>query len=283
MKENFSNLELEIEELDPTFLYTWKGTRSPKEERYHSHECMEMAFVVSGKGRYKIDDEFYDVSEGDLLIINPGVKHQALYVESIEVPATEFYIGFTKVAIKDYPKNFIPLPEKGNILHTKGKVRQQISRLCSMMEEEGSAYLQGRYYMLKTYLVQILLTVIREQAKPIEYQGGYEFESTNKKYIVKNILNYFEEHYNEKISLDMIAENMYLSPFYISKLFKTETGEAPIRHLIDIRLEKAKEILEQNKFDSIKDVAAEVGYDDAYYFSKLFKKKYGFSPSQVGK
>ena len=80
-----------------------------------------------------------------------------------------------------------------------------------------------------------------------------------------------------------IAENMYLSPFYISKIFKSETGDTPIRHLINIRLEKAKELLEDGCAESIQEVAASVGYDDAYHFSKLFKKHYGMTPSQARK
>ena len=73
----------------------------------------------------------------------------------------------------------------------------------------------------------------------------------------------------------------FLSNFYISKIFKSETGDAPIRHLINIRLEKAKEIIEEIPGLSIKEVAAKVGYEDVYHFSKQFKKHYGVSPSQV--
>ena len=76
---------------------------------------------------------------------------------------------------------------------------------------------------------------------------------------------------------------MYLSPFYISRIFKSETGSAPIRHLIRIRLEKARELLEGGYQGSIQEVAALVGYDDAYHFSKLYKKHYGVSPSQARK
>ena len=125
--------------------------------------------------------------------------------------------------------------------------------------------------MLKSYLIQMLLLLIREQTEPVKLQTGYAFESVNKKYVVEQIVSYFEDHYAEKISLDQIAENMYLSPFYISKIFKSETGDTPIRHLINIRLEKAKELLEDGWTGSIQEVAAQVGYDDAYHFSKLFK------------
>ncbi|MEG0387843.1 MAG: AraC family transcriptional regulator, partial [Niameybacter sp.] len=79
-----------------------------------------------------------------------------------------------------------------------------------------------------------------------------------------------------------ISKNMYLSPVYISKIFKEETGTSPINYLIQIRLEKAKEILEKNDMP-INLVAKSVGYEDAYYFSKLFKKYYGSAPSAYSK
>ena len=134
---------------------------------------------------------------------------------------------------------------------------------------------------IRAYLMQMLLLVIRERCEPMERPVGCAFESASKKYVVEQIMNYIEDHYSEKISLDQIAENMYLSPFYISRIFKNETGNAPIRHLINIRLEKAKELLEGGYEGSIQEVAARVGYDDAYHFSKLFKKRYGISPSQA--
>jgi Transcriptional regulator containing an amidase domain and an AraC-type DNA-binding HTH domain len=78
--------------------------------------------------------------------------------------------------------------------------------------------------------------------------------------------------------LEQIAHNIYLSPVYISKIFKEETGESPINYLIKIRLEKAKDILLNSDSGSIKSIANQVGYDDVYHFSKLFKKYYGYSP-----
>ena len=133
------------------------------------------------------------------------------------------------------------------------------------MEAENAVRRQGRYFMLKSYLIQMLLLIIREQCEPMERPKGCAFESANKKYVVEQIIDYIEDHYNEKISLDQIAENMYLSSFYISRIFKSETGNT----------------LEKGYQGSIQEVAAMVGYDDAYHFSKLFKKKYGISPSQA--
>ncbi|MDR2044946.1 MAG: AraC family transcriptional regulator [Clostridium sp.] len=267
-----------VEELDPTFLFTWKGTRN-KTEDYRSHDFLELAFVLSGSGRYRIEGHIVEVAEGDLLLFNPGVRHQALSAGEGEFPATEFFVGFSDIQLQGYPRNFLPFVEGGYVLHTTGDLRQKLFKLCSSMEAENAVCRQGRYFMLKAYLTQLLLLVIREQFEPVQKVSGYSFESVNKKYVVEQILNYFEDHYREKISLDQIAENMYLSPFYLSKIFKSETGDTPIRHLINIRLERAKELLENGWGGSIQEVAACVGYDDAYHFSKLFKKKFGVPPS----
>lgn len=285
MQESINSEDLVMEDLNPTFLFTWKGTRQKDrdEATFHSHDHLEMAFILSGEGKYRFEDGICPVKEGDLLILNPGVKHQALACPEAETPTTEFFVGVMDLQIGKLPANTLPVPGGGHILHTSGELRQKLFRICSAMEAENAVCRQGRYFMLKSYLMQMLLLVIREQCEPVEYTGGYAFESVNKKYVVEQIVNYFEDHYNEKVSLDQIAENMYLSPFYISKIFKSETGDTPIRHLINIRLEKAKELLEDGCAESIQEVAASVGYDDAYHFSKLFKKHYGMTPSQARK
>lgn len=282
---NKNNACFIIEDLNPNFLYTWKGTRDREKDEavFHSHDHLEMAFVLSGEGRYRFDEGIVSVQEGDLLIINPGVRHQALACPEVESTATEFFVGASGIRIPGMADNFLPVPGGGHIIHTTGELHQKLFRLCSSMEAEKAVRRQGRYFMLKAYLMQMIILVIREQCEPEERAGGYAFESVNKKYVVEKMLNYFEDHFSEKISLDQVAENMYLSPFYISKIFKSETGDTPIRHLINIRLEKAKELLEAGYEGSIQEVAASVGYDDAYHFSKLFKKHYGISPSQARK
>lgn len=278
-----ANQKIIVEDLNPTFLYTWKGTRYEVEEQYHSHDHLEVAFVMSGEGRYFIEDKHYNIAEGDLLIFNPGVRHQALYAKEAVIPSTEFFVGFCDIEFGGYGKNYLPVPNGDYILHTKGELRQKLFKLCSSMEAEKAIRREGRYFMLKAYLMQLLLLVIREQCESVPVMGSYAFEPTNKKTVVEQMLNYFEDHYSEKISLDQIAGNMYLSPFYISRIFKSETGDTPIRHLINIRLEKAMELLQGGYNGSIQEVAALVGYDDAYHFSKLFKKHYGITPSQAKK
>ena len=276
------NEGLLIEELNPTFLFTWKGRRTQDEKSYHSHDFLEIAFIMSGSGKYRIEGKFYDVREGDLLLINPHMLHQGLAVHP-ENATTEFFVAASDIRLNGMPQNVLPIPETGPVIHTSGEFRQKIARICASMEAENAVCWQGRYFMMKAYLMQMLLLIVRQQTEPVEIKKGRAFESFGRKYVVEQVIQYFEDHYAEKISLDGIAENMYLSQFYISRIFKSEIGDTPIHYLINIRLERAKELLESGLAESVQEVAAQVGYDDVYHFSKLFKKRYGFPPSQAKK
>lgn len=279
---NGSNIS--IEELDPVFVGIWKGTRGAQADAdtYHSHDFFEVAYITAGAGRYHIEGALYDVKEGDLLILNPGVRHQALPGEDRDNPTTEFFVGFSNLKFPGFPDNFFPTPGNEYIIHVKEELKQKIVKLCAAMEDEQKDYREGRYFMMKSYVMQLVVLLIREQcSSPLKEREGYAYAPVNKKYVVERIVDYFEEYYNQKITLDHLAEKMYLSPFYISKIFKSEMGETPINYLITIRMEKAKILLEKGEVTSIQEVAAMVGYDDAYHFSKLFKKRYGIAPSKV--
>lgn len=269
--------DITYNDFNPTILFTCKK-KMVTDSQYHDHDFTEIAYILSGKGCYVVNGITYNVEAGDLIMCNPGVKHQNI-VTNMKEPTVEFICGFTDFHFKNMPPNSVILKDGGYILHTNAELRQEINKHCYEMIAENDANKPGKCFMLKARLMQILLLVVREvyDVNP-EYTKGYNFESYNKSYAVKRIINYLNENYEHKISLEQIAHNMYLSPVYISKIFKEETGESPINYLIKIRLEKARDILTHSDSRSIKNIANSVGYDDVYHFSKLFKKYYGVAP-----
>lgn len=97
--------------------------------------------------------------------------------------------------------------------------------------------------------------------------------------LVSQTIQFMEEHYSEQISLQKVAYELGVTPQHLSKLFKKETGKNYIDWLTDLRLEKAKEYLVAGKV-SIREVGYLVGIQDPNYFSRLFKKNVGVSPSE---
>lgn len=102
-------------------------------------------------------------------------------------------------------------------------------------------------------------------------------ESANHNFL--KIMKYINKNYSSDISLKSIADNFYLNPSYVSQLFKKETGTTYSKYLVQLRIEKAKELL-QNSGLSISEISEATGFNDYFYFLKTFKKMVGVSPGK---
>lgn len=110
----------------------------------------------------------------------------------------------------------------------------------------------------------------------------YESRNIKNSRLLSDALSYIRENYHNNLSLDNVAQQVFISPYYLSHLFKEELGITFVEYLTRVRLEEAKKLLKEPNL-SIEAVASEVGYDDASYFSKVFKKNMGISPNQYRK
>lgn len=112
--------------------------------------------------------------------------------------------------------------------------------------------------------------------------GLWEVTSPNRKEshrsIIKKSMLYMEQEC-QYASLQSVAQKVYMTPTYLSLLFKNNTGKTFIEHLTDIRIDKAKDMLRSTHYKNY-EVAEKVGYHDSRYFSQIFKRKVGVSPSE---
>lgn len=102
---------------------------------------------------------------------------------------------------------------------------------------------------------------------------------THKKDVIMITKEYMEKNYHKPITLEEVGEMVHLSPHYFSKMFKIRTGKSFIDYLTDIRVERAKKLMQTHE-RNIKEICYAVGYNDPNYFSRVFKKVTGFSPSE---
>ncbi|MCR5418562.1 MAG: response regulator [Lachnospiraceae bacterium] len=96
--------------------------------------------------------------------------------------------------------------------------------------------------------------------------------------VVDKAKQFIDESYASDISLDEVSRIVDISPYYFSKLFKDATGETFIEYLAHLRIEKAKELFQASEL-TIKEICQPVGYADPNYFSRIFKKNVGVSPT----
>lgn len=105
-------------------------------------------------------------------------------------------------------------------------------------------------------------------------------EDKKNTYIVKRLMEYINQNLsNKELCIQSMADEVYLTPTYLSSLFKKKTGITIGQYLTDVRMKKAEEILINPKL-KLYQVAELVGYEDANYFAKIFKKKTGMLPSE---
>lgn len=97
--------------------------------------------------------------------------------------------------------------------------------------------------------------------------------------VISEMQSFIRQHYNENISLNMLAEQFYMHPNYLSRLFKEKTGENFVEYLTEVRMQKAQELLRDSEYKII-EICGMVGYDNPRSFSKAFKHFTGMTPRE---
>ena len=93
---------------------------------------------------------------------------------------------------------------------------------------------------------------------------------------------YFEEHYNEDFSIEQYAVSRNMSTSWFNRSFRSTVGTSPMQYILEIRIRNAQVLLETTDY-AISDIASIIGYDNPLYFSRLFRKAKGLSPSKYRK
>ena len=246
----------------------------------HTHYHPEISIILSGTAHYTVSGRSYILKAGDLILLLPGTPHHVTIpkqngyrdlhlginhlVGHLNEVSSQFTNGFLTLNLKEDQETFVP------IYH--------------LLVDEYNKHQSDYMIMLETLILQFLVLLGRR----IDHSTIQETHSISnmvypdKHAIVEWIADYIKQNYMKEISLEMFSKDMYLSQVYISKIFKEVTGHSPIHFLIQTRLSNAKKMLESELLP-IKEVARRVGYEDAYHFSKIFKKYYGYSPSDIKK
>ena len=269
--------------MEPEILYVCEGRprnvlESFTQSETHVHDHPELSIILSGEAYYQINGQPYTLKAGQMVLFKPCTPH------SVVIPKQNSYCDLhigTSHLVGHLAQNVKSSSEDFLMIHFTDH-KKIIYELCKALSYEASQRKQDCKLMLQALTYQLFVVIARELnttfSSKTEHTTNLGYPDKHK--VVEFIIHYINEHYMNEISLEMFAKDMYLSQVYISKIFKEETGHAPIHFLIKKRLSKAKELLETQNLP-IKVVSSKVGYEDAYHFSKLFKKYYGYPPSEV--
>lgn len=235
---------------------------------------------------------------GDSCILNSADMEQGRYLEQDEFRIHDVN---TKQIDRNKIKEFLKLGDKGEVIYFveeffkalgMGAMKSNIFRqyitmdayFCVVDFVEGlqlereeieapdvmSGALQSQESAIQ-YVIRIMTKAVELREKTASNRYGD---------IVDEVMSYIEKNYaQEELSLNLLASHVNFSPNHLSMIFSQQTGQTFIKYLTDFRMNKAKELLRcTNKRSSV--IAMEVGYKDSHYFSYLFKKTQGMTPTQ---
>ncbi len=272
-------LQLNTKTFNPEILYVFDYENiGPTTNKHHCHDFLELSIVLDGSVDYVIGDQKTRIPEKTLLLFNPGVYHHESYETGMS--ATQLHIGFRNLTLHGVPRDRFPFTS--SIIKLTDFEAQFFDVCKAILLEKATAY-PGYDLMIKALVMKLIVLILRDSAtSQLETNAlKLSYEAQEKQVMIEHIIDYLEAHHDEEVSLSTLSQSLYMSPTYISRVFKEETGESPINYLIKIRLARAKALLKSNANVTVKEAANQVGYSDAFYFSKLFKKYYGKSPSTL--
>ncbi|GEK36303.1 AraC family transcriptional regulator [Enterococcus thailandicus] len=245
----------------------------------HTHDFLEISIVLEGQANYTIEEQEFQLNAGQIMLFNPGTHHGE--EQRTGTYSHQLHIGLTNISLDGLKRNH--LPTKKAILNL-GEYQWEFLDKAWRLVKEYSEEQPEFQLMVKALIIEMLVLILRslEKVQDNTVTLALSKNAKRKQYLVNHAIYYLENHHTQEITLEQLADTLYVSPTYLSKVFKESTGMSPINYLIQVRLKHAKELLANEQL-TIREISQAVGYQDAYHFSKLFKKYYGVSPSQLAK
>lgn len=150
---------------------------------------------------------------------------------------------------------------------------QNLLRL--FMEESGNRQ-PGYKFILESLSIQITVNLLRQVQSNLQQVAGRRNLTARDN--INRAIAFLREQYNGNYSLEDVARVANLSPYHFTRLFKAQTGKTPFEYLLDIKLEKAREMLQANRL-TVTEVCFSCGFNNLSHFTTVFKRKTGMSPS----
>jgi AraC-like DNA-binding protein len=233
----------------------------------HSHQCVEVFYITTGKGQFHIEDMVFPVEAGNIIIINPQIDHTEsgddMYTFEYTVLGINcggFWFDEGAGARYIYYKNDPPNPKLQHYVH---EIEAEV--------EKGDPFCEIVANNLTTmFLVELLRNKTITKIDLPTQKANRE---------CANIKRYIDTHYSESISLQALASMAHLNKYYLLHAFLKEYGISPINYLLKRRIEESCNLL-KNTDHSISQISQILGFSSSSYFSQRFRQAENISPKE---
>ena len=231
----------------------------------------QLLYIASGKAHFHFNGNEQIVTAGHMVLYRP--KEPQKYEYYGEDQTEVYWVHFTGKNVTNILRSYGITDDKrvfycGSGLDYKNLFRSMINELQMCRENYAE--------MLEMYLKQIFIMLQRYFTDSLKTDNAHIIEEIDKATL------YFNEHYSEEISIEEYAQNNHFSVSWFIRNFKHCTGSTPMQYILSKRIYNA-EILLQDSTYNVTEIAEIVGYENPLYFSRIFKKIKGLSPSEYRK
>lgn len=242
----------------------------------HYHQNPEFFYIMKGLLEVKIDDKTYEMRQGDILLINANKRHTVIGKEG--VLAARFEIDFHLLAEYMGSMQILfwcnSIVDKNDAYDELRRVLDQILARYFERDEKRALYLNALYFQAAHILTSNFL-VNADDAR-------LENVDSQNRIRIRNIQNYIQANYQTQISLNDLADRLFLSNAYLSKYIKKHLGMTFVEYLNNVRLFHAvDELLYTDK--NITRIALDNGFPTSASFTKAFRESYNETPSEYRK
>lgn len=241
----------------------------------HHHREYEVFWVAEGIMRFYVAGQEYFIQPGTFVFIEPNVPHAVLdTVPPVPRLFHALVFGAAALGSEDDPSRIILDSVQINRFITLPATITDQAKLLHDMLRRGEF---GAEMCVKTFLYSILTYVL--QTKQYMLHSSLHSANLRSTAAVRQMIEFIESHYAEKISLDDVLPSLSYSKSHVARLFREATGCSFVFYLNRYRIEKScMELLYTDK--SICDIAIDNGFNNVQYFSKMFRENTGMTPGK---
>nr|WP_255570503.1 AraC family transcriptional regulator [Cohnella sp. CFH 77786] len=246
---------------------------------YHWHQCSEMLFVHEGKGSVIVNQRTYEIRRGMLYLFQPYQLHKVYAEVSPETPYVRSILHFDAAMLSEELRLFPARHGRFRELLDGQSVQQAFDlegegdflehTLDQFVRGMGQGGGEGRREEAALLLLKLL-----DFMRPAD---GHTPVPPRPSRYSETIMQWLESHYREDVTLERIAEQTHLSKFYLSRVFRQETGSSLTDYLTARRIKQACRLLQTTSLP-VDRIGAEVGMPNVSYFIQVFKKVVGTTP-----
>ena len=249
--------------------------------KLHIHEFIELVYTQSGEGWHEINGERFEVSKGDIIFINYGNDHVIHSDTGMVYYNILFTPGFLSTELTSSRNAFDLLMLSSFKCFSQTDVHPKFTytgdelllteTVISQMHNEYINKKTGYDEVLKSYMTILMTSIFRkmETLSPLP----------EKSKIPAEMLEFIENHYREKITINTLANRCFYNPSYFSRIFKETYGMTLTQYISEKRFDKARELLKTTKM-TVEQIAIMSGYKNTAAIYKQFKTKLGITPHE---